>query len=554
MGRHPKRRHRRQRRVLNVFVVLMAAFVAFVAGCGGNPPAAPSGSDSDEPAPAEAQDAIVKGLETMFTWFPARDASPRDAYIRALPYFGSQLQNGKDNTLERGNSVWWQGWKAEKAEVTAKALLVAGEHPEDKPDTVQRAVVVTQTVKAADGEELDSTTMRIDRVVAKKGPQGWRVEEINFFPENEFRTKVCPPGQSHQPAPDGPCVPNPPPPPKQCPDGSTVPADQVCPPPVTGPNVTQCPDGTSVPAGAACPATGPVTTPPTAGKTCPEGQSPDSSGTCQCPSGTVKDGDRCVTPCPEGQTRNPDGNCECPSGTVKEGEQCVKPCATGETRNPDGTCKAQPCPDGQTRKSDGTCPTGTPCPDGTTVYGDDTCPVVPCPDGTSVPNGQTCPPVKCADGSSVPNGQTCPPVSCADGSSVPNGQTCPPVQCADGSSVPNGQTCPPVQCPNGTTVPNGQTCPPVILQKKPPVSASCTAGTPGGFGPVCTCPPGYDLSSGNMCVESTGPGPVVHFAPTGHPSAGAPMSRAARAIAVLARPPDRLTDCLTPGLFICPRR
>lgn len=40
-------------------------------------------------------------------------------------------------------------------------------------------------------------------------PAPWNVEGTEFFPEYPFRATVCPPGESNQPAPDGPCVPNP---------------------------------------------------------------------------------------------------------------------------------------------------------------------------------------------------------------------------------------------------------------------------------------------------------------------------------------------------------
>ncbi|MEE6168374.1 hypothetical protein, partial [Mycolicibacterium sp. 120322] len=311
-----------ERRVVGALVALLAAIMFVVGGCGQSGNGEPTGSDFDEPAPPEAQDAIVKGLQTMFTWYPARDASPRDAYIRALPYLGQKLQDGKDNTIDRGNSVWWQEWKEKHAEVNATALLVAGEHPADQPDTVERSVLLTQTVKTPDGQVLETDPMLIESVVAKKNPQGWRVETIDFFKTNQFRTPDCPPGQSHQPAPSGPCAPNPPPP-IQCPDGTAVPPDQTCPAPVTGPGnptgpgTKQCPDGSTVPADQSCPTS--------KATQCPEGQTADSTGTCQCPSGTVKNGDQCEQPCPQGQTRDSTGTCQCPSGTVKNGDQCEQP-------------------------------------------------------------------------------------------------------------------------------------------------------------------------------------------------------------------------------------
>ena len=219
-----------------------------------------TGSDAHEDAPPEAQDVIIKGLETMFTWFPARDTSPLDAYNRALPFLGQAFRDGANNKLERGNSVWWQDWKAKKAEVTADALLVDAEHPEDTPDTVQRAVVLTQTVKAPDGKQLDSSTMQVDRVVAKKSQRAGASSRSTSSPRTSSAPRRrLPTGGVAPAASRRPVHSNPPPPPKQCPDGSTVAPDQVCPPPKTGPQTKQCPDRTTVPATATCP--GPTTSP-----------------------------------------------------------------------------------------------------------------------------------------------------------------------------------------------------------------------------------------------------------------------------------------------------
>jgi hypothetical protein len=442
-----------QRRVLLAIAVLLAAIALAVSGCvGSERKSEPAGTDADETAPAEAQDAIVKGIEAMFTWFPARDSSPMDAYNRALPFLGPAFRDGANNTLERGNSVWWQEWKDEKAEVNADALLVAAEHPADTPDTVQRAVLVTQTVKAADGKELDKSSMRIERVVAKKDPEGWRVQEINFFPENEYRTQTCPPGQSHQPAPDGPCVPNPPPPPKQCPDGSTVAPDQVCPPAPTGPQTKQCPDGTAIPAGATCPGTGPTTPQPPQTKQCPDGKSIPADQTCPATTGPTP------TQCPDGST-------------VPAGQQCPAPptqCPDGSTVPAGQQCPTPPtqCPDGTTVPAGQQCPTPpTQCPDGTTVPPGQQCPTpkpTQCLDGTTVPAGQSCPiRIPCPDGSTVPLGKFCPPVECPDGSTATPPLPCPiPIPCRDGSTVYFPQTCPtPIRCPDGDTVYSPQTCP-----------------------------------------------------------------------------------------------
>jgi hypothetical protein len=240
---------------LRRLVFVIAAICLLAVGCGGSGEGAgaeKTGTDNEATALSEAEDVILKAIKTMFTWSPARDASPLAGYDRALPLLGGELREFR---YELGNSVRVQEWKDAKLEVMADALLVPGDHPADTPDTVERSVMLTVTARAPDGKLISSVTMRVERVVARRGPEGWRVEDVSFFPENKFHTETpsCPPGQSKQPAPDGPCVPNPPPPAKQCPDGATVAPDDICPPPQGGPQTRQCPDGTTVPATGPCP-------------------------------------------------------------------------------------------------------------------------------------------------------------------------------------------------------------------------------------------------------------------------------------------------------------
>lgn len=370
-------------RIPAALVALLAAVALVLAGCGSSETAdEPTGTNSDETAPAEAQEAIVNGLETMFTWYPARDASPDDAYTRAMPFLGAELRAGKGNRIERGNSVWWQEWKANNAEVTADALLVSGEHPADKPDTVQRAVMMTQTVKTPDGKTLEESTFNIERVVAKKNPESWRVEEINFFPVNEFRTTICPPGQSHQPPPDGPCLDNPPPPP----------------PPAATPQPTQPPRTTGPP----------TTTPPTTTTT----QAPvPTTTTTTAPTTTTETTTTTTTTTPPVK--------DCPGGTtVPADQQCPAPttCWDGSTVYAPATCPTPPpkqCPGGSTVPADQQCPAPVTCWDNSTVYAPAACPTSPTQEPPiilrTVPQPPPPPPgVKCWDGSVVATEDDCP--------------------------------------------------------------------------------------------------------------------------------------------------
>lgn len=353
--------------ILAALAALITAFAVVLAGCGSDD-GPTAGTDADDTTPTEARDVILKALETMYTWSPAKDESTLDAYNRALPYLGQELQAGKDNRTARGNTVWWQQWKKQQAEVTAEVLLIPSGHPEDTETEVQRSVMVIMTVTKPDGTEIEKNTLRIDRVVAKKGSDGWRVEEISFFPENALRTATT----SSRPTTT---VPG-----RQCPDGSSVPAGQTC--------GTRTPT-TTRPTGTGPTTNGPTTIGPTpigpssttAVPPCPEeqerddngvcqwlpcddpdeirnsdgecevqpreceieGQTTDSNGTCRCPSGEVAEGGTCVTPCAGDQVRGSDGVCGCPEGTEIAGDSCLEPCPSG-SYDMGGSCQYPPAP------------------------------------------------------------------------------------------------------------------------------------------------------------------------------------------------------------------
>ena len=504
----------RQRRVRVAVSLLLAALLALAVACGGDDTPVFTGSDNEETAPPEAQEAILSALETMFTWSPAKDASTADAYNRALPFLGKELQEGAKNKIERGNSVWWQEWKAQKAEVTAVAKLVPAEHPKDTDDTVQRSIVMTQTVKTPDGRVLDESTFNIDRVVAKKEGDRWRVQEINFFPVNPYFTPTCPAGQEHKPAPDGPCVPITAT--KICPDGSSVPNGQVCPPPTTGPKTKRCDDGTTVPTSSSCPTTGTTT--------CPEGQVKNDKGDCV----------PTETPCAEGEERNSAGDC------VKT----ETPCAEGETRNSDGVCveNPQPCPiPDQTRDSSGECqcPTGTYESEGTCVPDEaEECPSeqydsegnciddnqrqAPCPEGQSRDENGVCQYPPCPSGQTRDGNGVCQYPPCASGQTRDGNGVCQYPPCPSGQTRDGNGVCQYPPCPSGQTRDGNGVCqqpaPP------PPIAANCVNNPPppgGGFPTqTCTCPGGaYSELHGSDCYipgsYNPGPGPRLRIYDSG---------------------------------------
>lgn len=341
-----------KRTFLRLVAVLGCAVIA-LAGCGNRGDSGPKAPTAEEVAAAEYT--MLAATQAMFTWYPTVDASPADAYQRAAPALRGDMRPGF-NSITDGAAALWPRWRKDKLTLTAAAQFAPGSQATNSPGQIERSVVVIQTVIFPDGKVDTSREFKIDRVVASYGNDGWKVDAINFFPQNQFFIPACPPGNTHTPAPDGPCKPIPAPPAtKTCPDGTSVPAGAVCPAQRNQPQTKKCPDGSTVAASAQCATHGPRT------KQCPDGS-------------TVLDTDEC--------------------GTTQ-----TQTCPEGQTRGADGVCAATPpeaCPNGQTRGADGRCtaPTVT-CPDGSTAPSTAECPkvqeVVLCPDGSSAPSQAQCP-------------------------------------------------------------------------------------------------------------------------------------------------------------------
>jgi hypothetical protein len=151
------------------------------------PPAAPPGpaqSSTLAPAPPRALSAVEvigTGLTTMFTWDTTRDASPADAYLRALPLLGGTLADpvraGSRNP--RGPGLQWDGWKSQGAVVTAAVVVTNDEHPPDTPTAVSRVVSITQTPRAA-AAVVPGTQTLTAWVSAALTPDGWRIDTLRF--------------------------------------------------------------------------------------------------------------------------------------------------------------------------------------------------------------------------------------------------------------------------------------------------------------------------------------------------------------------------------------
>lgn len=153
-------------------VAVLCLLLGLLAGCGSEP--AP-GDVSDRTKPGD--DVIVKALDTIFTWHPGTDTSTIDAYRRAAPLLTQSLSDKSSAGSDVRPSAQWQDWARRKVSVNATTFIVAGEHPADTPDRIERTAVVTQTVVDPGAGSRTLTPLNAF-VVAVRTAVGWRVSEI----------------------------------------------------------------------------------------------------------------------------------------------------------------------------------------------------------------------------------------------------------------------------------------------------------------------------------------------------------------------------------------
>lgn len=156
-----------------VTVVLPVA--AVVIGCSPAQDISASVDQTDAPA-------VIKAVvETMFSWQPGRDTSPADAFARAKPLLSASLAAQQPDLAGPEAGSQWHDWAYQHATVTAKAELVADEHPTDTPDKVYRVVAIKQAIGAATVGQGDATGNEINSTVwvtAVHTDGGWRVDSI----------------------------------------------------------------------------------------------------------------------------------------------------------------------------------------------------------------------------------------------------------------------------------------------------------------------------------------------------------------------------------------
>ncbi|WP_128642438.1 hypothetical protein [Rhodococcus opacus] len=157
------------------FAVVVAAAALVASGCGDSV----SGTAAPEIDRGDPLAVIETALETMFTWNPTRDASGADALERARPYLGPDLASSTAGESQPGPGSQWEQWKHDEATVRAEALFLADEHPPDNDHTVHRVVTIRQSATTPNNLVLDENE-HTAWVVATKGPDGWRLDSLQF--------------------------------------------------------------------------------------------------------------------------------------------------------------------------------------------------------------------------------------------------------------------------------------------------------------------------------------------------------------------------------------
>ncbi|MBO0878797.1 MAG: hypothetical protein J2P17_00070 [Mycobacterium sp.] len=205
--RHPARRRPGAGALIAAMAVLFTGAAVLVTGCAGPaPPALPA-----PPDPAGASVAIrsptvtatgelgwavadvdatdpdavlVAAAGALYSYAPAVDDSPAQAFDRSRPLLSRSYQQrvGASTTgLARCTGATWQRWRADRAAVTARAMIGGDDHPPDTAITHRRVVTVTETVHSAQAGSAGTTVdpIMLYMTAGRHGATGtWRVIEL----------------------------------------------------------------------------------------------------------------------------------------------------------------------------------------------------------------------------------------------------------------------------------------------------------------------------------------------------------------------------------------
>ncbi|WP_209448948.1 hypothetical protein [Rhodococcus qingshengii] len=136
----------------------------------------PSNPDSDA-----AEDTVRQALSVAFTWYPATDRSPTDAYARAQNWFTESLAESLlvDVHTERGPGAQWGQWASANAKIVADVNVGCSGCPPDTDTLIHRVANIHQT--AITGHETTPVTpdTTVWITLTKHGGQ-WLIDNIRY--------------------------------------------------------------------------------------------------------------------------------------------------------------------------------------------------------------------------------------------------------------------------------------------------------------------------------------------------------------------------------------
>lgn len=128
-----------------------------------------------------AEDTVRQALSVAFTWYPATDHSPTDAYARARNWFTEPLAASLlvDIHTERGPGAQWGQWASDNAKVVADVNVGCSGCPPDTDTLIHRVASIHQT--AIVGEQTTEITPDTTVwVTLTKGGDRWLINSIRY--------------------------------------------------------------------------------------------------------------------------------------------------------------------------------------------------------------------------------------------------------------------------------------------------------------------------------------------------------------------------------------
>lgn len=143
-----------------------------------SPPVVDVPSDPDTDA---AEDTVRQALTVAFTWYPATDRSPTDAYTRAQNWFTESLAESLlvDVHTERGPGAQWGQWASDNAKIVADVNVGCSGCPPDTDSLIHRVASIHQTAITDDETTTVTPETTVWITLTKHGGE-WLIDNIRY--------------------------------------------------------------------------------------------------------------------------------------------------------------------------------------------------------------------------------------------------------------------------------------------------------------------------------------------------------------------------------------